>query len=160
MAALYQLKRGQQVGLTRRGKGSKLMLVVESQGLPIGGLVSSAQKAEVKLAEPTLATVKVPRPCGRPRTRPKELVADKGYDSRPLRRRGIKPSIPERPGQKPVPGRKADLAGYRQRWKVERTYAWLGNYRRLVVRYEWLAHIYLAFVMVAFIPICLAALLK
>jgi transposase len=140
------------------------MLVVESQGLPIGGLVTSAQKAEVKLAEPTLATVKVPRPCGRPRTRPKELVADKGYDSRPLRsrlrRRGIKPSIPERRGQKPGPGRKADLAGYRQRWKVERTYAWLGNYRRLVVRYEWLAHIYLAFVMAAFILICLAALLK
>jgi len=43
---------------------------------------------------------------------------------------------------------------------VERTYAWLGNYRRLVVRYEWLAHIYLAFVLVAFILICLTALLK
>jgi hypothetical protein len=51
---LDQLKRGQQIGLTRRGKGSKLMLVVESHGLPIGGLVTSAQKAEVKLAEPTL----------------------------------------------------------------------------------------------------------
>jgi transposase len=114
------------------------MLVVENQGLPIGGLVASAQKAEVKLAEPTLAIVKVPRPCGRPRTRPKELVADKGYDSGPLRshlrRRGIKPCIPERRGKKPRPGRKADLAGYGQRWKVERTYAWLSNYRRLVVR--------------------------
>jgi transposase len=43
---------------------------------------------------------------------------------------------------------------------VERTYAWLSNYRRLVVRYEWLAHIYLAFVLMAFILICLAALLK
>ena len=40
------------------------MLVVESQGLPSGGLVASAQKAESKLAEPTLATVKVP-PQGR-----------------------------------------------------------------------------------------------
>lgn len=140
------------------------MLVVENQGLPIGGLVVNAQHAEVKLAEPTLATVRVPRPCGRPRTRPKELVADKGYDSRPLRsrlrRRGIKPCIPQRRGQRPRPGRKADLAGYRQRWKVERTYAWLGNYRRLVVRYERLAHIYLAFVLVAFILICLTALLK
>jgi transposase len=140
------------------------MLVVENHGLPIGGLVASAQQAEVKLAEPTLATVKVPRLWGRPRSRPKELVADKGYDSRPLRHRlrsrGIKPCIPERRGKKPVPGRKADLAGYSQRWKVERTYAWLGNYRRLVVRYEWLAHIYLAFVLVAFILICLAALLK
>jgi transposase len=140
------------------------MLVVENQGLPIGGLIASAQPAEVQLAEATLATVKVPRPKGRPRTCPKEVVADKGYDSGPLRRhlrrRGIKPCIPERRGKKPVPGRKADLSGYRHRWKVERTFAWLGNYRRLVVRYEWLAHVYLAFVMVAFILICLAALLK
>jgi transposase len=124
------------------------MLVVENQGVPIGGLVASAQHAEVKLAEPTLATVKVPRPKGRPRTRPKELVADKGYDSHLLRRRlrsrGIKPCIPERRGKKPLPGQKVNLAGYGQRWKVERTYTWLSNYRRLVVRYEWLAHIYLA----------------
>jgi hypothetical protein len=91
------------------------MLVVERQGVPIGGLVASAQQAEVKLAEATLATVKVPRAKGRPRTRPKEVVADKGYDSGPLRRRlwrrGIKPGIPERRGKKPVPGRKADLSG-------------------------------------------------
>jgi transposase len=25
---------------------------------------------------------------------------------------------------------------YRKRWKVERTFAWLGNFRRLVVRYD------------------------
>jgi transposase len=139
-------------------------MVVENQGLPMGGLVASAQPAEVKLAEATLATVKVPRTKGRPRTRPKEVVADKGYDSGPLRRRlrrrGIKPCIPERRGKKLLPGRKADLSGYRQRWKVERTFAWLGNYRRLVVRYEWLAHIYWAFVLLAFILICLERILK
>jgi hypothetical protein len=39
------------VGLTKRGKGSKVMLVVEGQGLPLGVLVASAQKAEVRLAE-------------------------------------------------------------------------------------------------------------
>jgi hypothetical protein len=67
---------------------------------------------EVKLAEATPVTVKVPRLCGRPRTRPKELVTDKGYNSRPLRRRlrsrGIKPCIPERRGKRPRLGRKAD----------------------------------------------------
>jgi transposase len=140
------------------------MLVVENQGLPMGGLVASAQPAEVKLAEATLATVTVPKPKGRPRPRPKEVVADKGYDSGPLRRRlrrrGIKPCIPERRGKKLLPGRKADLSGYRQGWKVERTFAWLGNYRRLVVRYERLAHIYWAFVLLAFILICLDRILK
>jgi hypothetical protein len=116
MAALYQLKKGQLVGPTRRGKGSKLMPVEENHGLPMGGLVASAQQAEVKLA-----MVKVPKLRGRPRTRPRELVADKGYDSRLLRsrlsRRGIKPCIPERQGKKPWPVRRLNLAGYGQRGK-------------------------------------------
>jgi hypothetical protein len=70
-----------------------------------------AQQAEVDLDEPSLATVKVPRAKGRLRIYPKEVVADKGYD------RGIKPCMPQRWGQKHRPGRKADLAGYGQRWK-------------------------------------------
>ena len=152
------------MGLTRKGKGTKVMLVTDAQGVPIGGLVASAQEAEINLAESTLATVKVPRGRGRPRSRPEELVADKGYDSRPfrlrLRRRGIKPCIPERRGRRPRPGRKADISNYRNRWKVERTFAWLGNFRRLVVRYERLAHVYFAFVLIAFILICSDRILK
>ena len=127
------------------GKCTKLILVVDNQGTPIGALVASAQRAEVNLTEPTLATVKVPRAGGRPRSRPRELVADRGYDSQPfrhrLRWRGIKPCTPERRGKRPRSGRKANVSNYRQRWKVERTFAWLHNYRRLVVRYERLAHI-------------------
>jgi hypothetical protein len=82
------------------------MLVVDGRGLPLGVLVESAQKGEVKLAEATLSGVRVPkRGPGRPRTRPREAVADRGYDGealRPrLRARGIAPRIPwrkERPG--------------------------------------------------------------
>jgi len=29
------------------------------------------------------------------------------------------------------------LRRFRKRWKVERLFAWLQNYRRLVVRYEY-----------------------
>lgn len=36
-------KRGEKVGLTRRGRGSKVMLVVEGQGLPLGVLVEMAE---------------------------------------------------------------------------------------------------------------------
>jgi hypothetical protein len=43
MAASSLLKGGQEIGLTRRGKESKLVLVVEHQGIPIGGQVASAQ---------------------------------------------------------------------------------------------------------------------
>jgi len=85
-----------------------------------------------------LAHVKVTRPVGRSRTRPKELVADPGYDSEALRRRlrarGIKPCIPRRRNARSRCGRKPALSGYRQRWVVERTFAWLGGFRRLVVR--------------------------
>jgi hypothetical protein len=63
------------------GKGSKVMAVVDGNGLPIGLYVDSAQPHELTLAEATLQTISVPRQRGRPRTRPKELVADKAYDT-------------------------------------------------------------------------------
>ena len=53
------------------------MAVVDGNGLPIGLHVASAQPHEVTLAEPTLRTIRVPQKRGRPKTRPKELVADK-----------------------------------------------------------------------------------
>ena len=150
------------MGLTRRGKGTKLMVVTDGAGIPLGTLVASAQQAEVHLAKATLSRVRVPRKRGRARTRPRSLVADKGYDSEALRLelrgRGIHPCIPRRRGHRPRPGPKPNLAGYRHRWIVERTFAWLGNFRRLVTRWERLAHVYLAFVLVACLIISLRAI--
>jgi transposase len=140
------------------------MLVVEGQGLPLGVHLDSAQKAEVTLAEAALQTVRVPRRRGRPKQRLGELVADRAYDSRELRerlrRRGVHPCIPERRGKRPRPGRKPDTRGYRHRWVVERTFAWLGNFRRLVVRYERLLSVYHAFFTLACILILLRRLLQ
>ena len=137
------------------------MVVSEGNGVPLGALVASAQKAEVHLAEATLELVRVPGK-GRPRRRPCCLVADKGYDSQAfrleLRGRGIRPCIPQRRGQHPRPGPKPDLIGYRHRWIVERTFAWLGNFRRLVVRWERSHHVYLAFLVIACLMISLKAI--
>jgi transposase len=144
------------------------MVVADGQGLPIGLYVDSAQPHESQLAQATLATVRVPQTRGRPRTRPKELVADKAYDSaefrQRLRRRGIKPTIPpvERPKRRtPRRGRPIKTgAGYRWRWKAERCLAWMDNCRRLVVRYErGLAH-YRAFCLMAIICWCVSLILK
>ncbi len=144
------------------------MAVVDGNGLPIGLQVDSAQPHEVTLAETTLKTIRVPQKRGRPKTRPKELVADKGFDSQELRRRlrarGIKPTIPtfeRRKRKHPRRGRPLRTGqGYRQRWKVERCFAWMDNCRRLVVRYARHLHLYKAFCLVAIILWCVARILK
>jgi transposase len=48
------------------------------------------------------------------------------------------------------------LRRYKRRWKVERLFAWLGNYRRLAVRYERNADNFLGFVHLG----CLLILLR
>ena len=136
------------------------MLVTDGQGIPLGLQLASAQMAEMKLAESTLDTIRVPRRRGRARTRPRQLVTDRGYDSRALRRRGIRPCIPTRfyPGRKRRPGRPigAYRQEYAQRWIMERTFAWLGNFRRLLVRHERLLSVYHGFMLLAFVLICLS----
>jgi transposase len=127
------------------------MVVVDGQGVPVGSTVTSASPAEVKLVEETLATIKVPQKRrGRPKTRPRLLTGDKAYDSDKLRLalsfRGIKLLAPHRKNRKYA--RKQtdqELEPYRRRWKVERTFAWLGNFRRLVVRWDRLLTVYMGF---------------
>jgi len=87
-------KKGAGVGKTKRGKGTKWMVLVDGQGIPLGAQLASASPAEVSLAESTLAQVKVPAwGRGRPRQKPRRVIADRAYDSDPLRerlrRRGI-----------------------------------------------------------------------
>ncbi len=158
---------GEKVGLTKKGKGIKWMLVTDGNGLPLGFHLDSTSRAEVRLAQQTLDTIKVARPHGRPKRRPKKLVADRGYDSsgfrQALRRRGIQTCIPpkRRPTNwkakrgRPVVARKED---YRQRYKVERSFAWLGNFRRLLIRWESLFSVYRSWFTVAVLRLCLSRL--
>jgi transposase len=39
-----------------------------------------------------------------------------------------------------------ELRRYKRRWKVERLFAWLHNFRRLVIRYEYYPENFLGFV--------------
>jgi transposase len=152
-------KGGSGIGKTKVGKGSKVMLVVDGNGLPIGLHLASAQPHEITLAAQTLKTIRVPQKRGRPRTRPQALAADKAYDSRPfraeLRQRGIQVAIPtfeRRKRKQPKRGRPIQAGPlYQSRWKVERSFAWMDNCRRLVVRWERSLHIYKAFCLVALI---------
>lgn len=144
------------------------MVVTEGNGLPIGLYLAPANPHEVTLVQATLQTIRVPQPRGRPKTRLRELVADKAYDSRALRqalrRRGIKPTIPTFERRKritPKRGRPIVVGqSYTQRWKVERCFAWMDNCRRLVVRYERHLHIYWAFCLLAIILWTIDRILK
>ena len=80
-ACLWRQKRGEAVGLTKRGQGSKVMVLGDGQGLRLGTMGASAQEAKVHLAEATVETVRVPWRRGRPRKRVREWVADRAYDS-------------------------------------------------------------------------------
>lgn len=143
-------KGGSAVGKTKRGKGTKWMVLVDGEGVPLGVRLESASPNEVTLAESTLAEVRVPRPKGRPRQKPERVIADRAYDSDPLRerlrKRGIDLIVPYRDNNKCrqyEDGRK--LRRYKRRWIVERTNAWLGQFRRLLVRHEHLISVYRAF---------------
>jgi transposase len=82
--------------------------------------------------------------------RPAALLADRGYDAEhlrdSLRRRQIEPRIVRR--RRPGEGKARDPQ-VPQRWTIERTNAWLHNYRRIATRWERRPDLYLAFVRLA-----------
>jgi transposase len=79
--------------------------------------------------------------------RPDALLADRGYDAEHLRlalaERGIEPRIVRR--RRPGEGRARDPQ-VPQRWTIERTNAWLHSLRRIAIRWERRAELYLALV--------------
>ena len=147
-------KRGFQVGKTKRGKGTKLMAVADGFGLPLAVYTESASPHEVKLVERTITERFTDE-------RPERLIGDKAYDSDPLdeqlKKLGIEMIAPHKANRKRAKtqdGRK--MRRYKRRWKIERLFAWLQNFRRIVVRYEYHADNYLGFVQLA----CMIILLR
>jgi transposase len=143
------------------------MVVVDGTGLPLGMRFYSASPSEVRLAEETLQTIRVARrhQAGRPRQKPQRVIADKGYDSdglrERLRRRGIALIEPHRSNRCHTPPQDGRiLRRYKRRWRVERTFAWLGNFRRPVVPYDHSLTIYRASVRIACFMIVLRRVLK
>lgn len=82
--------------------------------------------------------------------RPDALLADRGYDAKHLRdelsERGIEPRIVRR--RRPGEGRARDPQ-VPERWTIERTNAWLHAWRRISIRYERRAELYIALVQLA-----------
>lgn len=141
-------KGGDGIGPTKRGKGLKIMAVTDGNGLPIALRTTSASPAEVRLVIPTLEE----RHLGE---LPERMIGDKAYDSDGLDAElvalGIEMISPHRAGRRndriTQDGR--SLRRYKRRWKIERFFAWLNNYRRLCIRWEYHWQNYLAFLQLA-----------
>ncbi len=141
-------KGGSAVGPTRRGKGSKIMAISDGHGLPLAVHVASASPHETKLVAPTLER------CFLAET-PERLIGDRAYDSDPLdvqirERFGVQLVAPHQSTR----SRKATQDGrvlrrYRRRWKIERLFAWLHNFRRVVIRWEYYPENFLGMVQLA-----------
>lgn len=140
---------------TDRGRpGSKHHILVERQGIPLVMGLSAADMHDSQGFETLLDAV---RPVhsgqeGKPRRWPHKLHADKAYGSVRCRKacedRGIVARIARR-------GIESSQRLGRYRWVVERTFAWLARYRRLVIRYERRADLHLAFLTLGCAQICL-----
>ena len=114
------------------------MAIADRGGLPVAICIESASPHEVKLVDKTLDHLFI-------NELPEKLIGDKAYDSDGLdkqlkKQHNIEMSAPHRlvRNRKNAPTQDGrPLRRYKRRWKVERLFAWLQNFRRLVVRYEY-----------------------
>jgi len=128
-------KRGAAVGPTRRGKGSKIMAIADRHGLPVACSIASASPHETKLVEATVEHRFT-------RAKPQILIGDRAYDSDPLdqqlrQKHRIRLIAPHHSLRRTLTQDGRELRRYCRRWKIERLFAWLHNFRRLVTRWEY-----------------------
>jgi IS5 family transposase len=136
-----------------RGRpGSKQHLLVDASGLPLAWSLTGSNRNDIEQLLPLIEAVPaVAGRIGRPRRRPECVVGDRGYDSdrhrRELRERGVRPLIARRQTE-----HGSGLGRYR--WVVERTFSWLHQMKRLLVRYERRADMHQAFLALGCCLIC------
>jgi transposase len=134
------------------------MALTDASGLPLSLWVGSASQHEVKLVEHTLQARFIEE-------KPERIIADRAYDSDPLRDQLEEQSIeliaPHRYNRsKPKRQDGRSLKRYKKRWKVERFFAWIQNARRCYVRYEYYLNNFLGFIQIASLKILLKAFLR
>lgn len=146
-------KRGPEVGKTRCGKGSKIMAVADAHGIPIAIHARSASPGEVTLVHETLRESFLAE-------LPRRLIADRAYDSdelaRTLDEKNIELIAPHKSNRVNISQDGRKLRRYKRRWKVERLFAWLKNFRRIANRWDRRLDCYLAFAYLG----CIALLLR
>lgn len=149
---MAQVQEREALGRSKGGFSTKIHLRCDGKGKPITFLLSVGERHETVMFEPLMEQGAVKRAKGgRPRLRPRRVVADKGYSSGKirhyLRRRGIRLTIPRKTNEKHRG--QFDKTIYRQRNQVERCFNRLKQFRRVATRYEKKAENYLAMLTLA-----------
>ena len=116
---------GAEVGPTKRGKGMKIMAIVDRHGLPLSISTHAANHHEVRLVQLCFDFYMV-------EAKPENLIGDRAYDSDPLdhalRQDGIEMIAPHRSNRtKPPTQDRRRLRRFLRRWLVERFFACNGN---------------------------------
>jgi len=132
--------------------GTKISLITDKDGLPADMEINRGNKHDLTFVPKHLENTKGKRK--------KVLNLDKGYTSAKLRRNlrcsGTKINMETRKSdytRKRGPKFKFDEDKYKVRFKVERCFAWLDNFRRLRLRREFNLAMFKAFVYLAIIII-------
>lgn len=144
---------GEAIGLTKRGKGVKILALVDRHGLPLSVSTHAANHHEVTLVQLSFDFYML-------EAKPEHLIGDRAYDSdgldAALRHDGVNLIAPHRSTRKLKTQDGRHLRRYQRRWLVERFFAWLQWKRRLLIRWEYYAANFLGFVQLA----CITMLLK
>jgi len=132
--------------------------LVNAGGIPLAWTLTGGNRNDVTQLIPLLERVRPVRSVAdRPRCRPDALVADHGYDHdshrRLVRKRGITPIIARRQTE-----HGSGLGNVRR--VVERTFAHLHHFRRLLVRFGRRAEIHEAFLALGCCLVCFRRLAR
>jgi len=129
------------------------MGLADAHGLPVAAYATSASPHEVTLVAAVLAQ-------GFTTRQPERLIGDRAYDSdtldAELAAKGIEMIAPHKANRvrQPTQDGRA-LRRYRRRWKIERLWAWLFNFRRVATRFDFHVENFLGFVHLGCIKILL-----
>jgi transposase len=129
------------------------MAIADRAGFPLAICTASASPNEVTLVEQTLQSRFIQEV-------PERMIGDKAYDSDGLDERlrhdyGIEMIAPNRALRLRQTQDGRSLRRYKRRWKIERCFAWLTQFRRIPVRYEYYIENFLGFLHLACIKVLL-----
>ncbi len=149
---------GHGIGRSRGGLTTKIHTAVDGRGRPLAVVVTGGQRNDGAMLAAVLDEIVVPRIGGGPaRSRPQALIADRAYSCGVTRRmlhgRKITAVIPQKRDEIAARQRRGRAGGrppafdeilYKQRNLVERSFALLKQWRALATRYDKLAIVYRA----------------